>query len=215
MHKPMAGKPAKARQNGRGIWLYNAGIRHKLLWFLLLQRRLQDFRSTRLEAFAIERAIAEARSMRSRLAFFSENNSTPRTLPLFSSQGSDRKKQRGREFALGDQRVYAGCAPACLTLSPQRVFTHSLRPPRPTSFCDCKRSGLIRWKRWRRDGRQPVIGGYRCRGAIGATRPLVNEVPHSSQRSMTRSPDLGIRGLLPDPNPRVPKYFRVGFRVNV
>ncbi len=25
--QPMAGKPAKARQNGRGIWLYNAGIR--------------------------------------------------------------------------------------------------------------------------------------------------------------------------------------------
>ncbi len=24
--QPMAGKPAKARQNGRGIWLYNAGI---------------------------------------------------------------------------------------------------------------------------------------------------------------------------------------------
>ncbi len=25
--QPMAGKPAKARQNGRGIWLYKAGIR--------------------------------------------------------------------------------------------------------------------------------------------------------------------------------------------
>ncbi len=25
--QPMAGKPAKARQNERGIWLYNAGIR--------------------------------------------------------------------------------------------------------------------------------------------------------------------------------------------
>ncbi len=25
--QPMAGKPAKVRQNGRGIWLYNGGIR--------------------------------------------------------------------------------------------------------------------------------------------------------------------------------------------
>ncbi len=25
--KPIAGKPTKACQNGRGIWLYNAGIR--------------------------------------------------------------------------------------------------------------------------------------------------------------------------------------------
>ncbi len=25
--QPMAGKPTKARQNGQGIWLYNAGIR--------------------------------------------------------------------------------------------------------------------------------------------------------------------------------------------
>ncbi len=35
-------------------------------------------------------------SLRSRLAFFSESSSAPRALPLFSSQGSVRKKQRGR-----------------------------------------------------------------------------------------------------------------------
>ncbi len=57
-------------------------------------------------------------SLRSRLAYFSENNTTPCALPLFSSQGPERKKQRGKEFALGDQWVYAGCAPMCLTLSP-------------------------------------------------------------------------------------------------
>ncbi len=51
----MAGKPAEARQNGQGIWLYNA---ERLLRFLLLQLWLQDICSTRLEAFAIERAIA-------------------------------------------------------------------------------------------------------------------------------------------------------------
>ncbi len=52
----MAGKPAIARQNVRGIWLYNVGICHRLR-FILLQRRLQDLRSLRLEAFAIERVI--------------------------------------------------------------------------------------------------------------------------------------------------------------
>ncbi len=51
----MAGKPTEARQNGQGIWLYNA---ERLLRFLLLQWWLQDICSTRLEAFAIDRAIA-------------------------------------------------------------------------------------------------------------------------------------------------------------
>ncbi len=52
------GSPPKHHQNGQGIWLYNAGIRHRLLRFLLFQRRLQDLRSTRFEAFAVEQAIA-------------------------------------------------------------------------------------------------------------------------------------------------------------
>ncbi len=43
-----------------GIWLYNASNRHRLLWFLLLQRRLQDFRSTRLEAFASRISLLSA-----------------------------------------------------------------------------------------------------------------------------------------------------------
>ncbi len=66
--KPMAGKPTKARQNGRSIWL---------LRFLLLQRRLQDLRSTRLEAFAVERAIAADPdlSLLGRLATFSAAHS--------------------------------------------------------------------------------------------------------------------------------------------
>ncbi len=40
LHKSMAGKLAKARQNWQGIWLYNEGIHHRLLRLLRLKRRL-------------------------------------------------------------------------------------------------------------------------------------------------------------------------------
>ncbi len=46
-----------ARQNGWGIWLYNVGIRQGSSDFLSFQWRLQDLRSTRLEAFAVDGAI--------------------------------------------------------------------------------------------------------------------------------------------------------------
>ncbi len=42
----------------QGIWLYNAGNRQGSSDFFLHQWRLQELRSTRLEAFAVERAIA-------------------------------------------------------------------------------------------------------------------------------------------------------------
>ncbi len=51
----MAGKPAKAPQNGRGIWIYDAA---KAPQISSTTRRLQDLRSSRLEAFTFERAIA-------------------------------------------------------------------------------------------------------------------------------------------------------------
>ncbi len=54
----MVGRPTKGRQNGQGIWLYIAGIRQGSSDFFLLQRRLQDLRSSRLKAFAVEQAIA-------------------------------------------------------------------------------------------------------------------------------------------------------------
>ncbi len=44
-----------------------------------------------------------------------------------------------------------------LTLSPQRVFTRLLHPPRPASLCGCEWSGFIRWKQWRQDGRDHQI----------------------------------------------------------
>ncbi len=39
LHKPMATIPARSRQNGQGIWLYKRSFRHRILRFLLLQRR--------------------------------------------------------------------------------------------------------------------------------------------------------------------------------
>ncbi len=51
------------------------------------------------------------------------------------------------------------------------VFTRSLHPPGPASLCVFNRSGLIQWKRWRRDGLQPIIGGFRYWGAPDAEEP--------------------------------------------
>ncbi len=48
-------KPAKAPQNGRGIWIYDAA---KAPQISSTTRRLQDLRSSRLEAFTFEWAIA-------------------------------------------------------------------------------------------------------------------------------------------------------------
>ncbi len=39
LHEPMVTIPARSRQNGRGIWLYKRSFRHRILRFLLLQRR--------------------------------------------------------------------------------------------------------------------------------------------------------------------------------
>ncbi len=97
----------------------------------------------------------------SRLAFFSESNPAPRALP-----GTCEEKSAGQWIsASGDEWAYAGCTPMYLTLSPQRAFSRSLHLPGPASLCGCERSGFIRWERWRWVGRQPVIGGFRCRGA--------------------------------------------------
>ncbi len=194
----MAGKPAKARQNRQSIWLYNVGI----------HQGSSDFFSTRLEAFAVERAIAgdPDLTLLGRLAAsqqpavagpripcrypatLSSDNSSERAnffgvvanAMLFLSllQGSParrwqtlpgtcKEKAAGQRIsALGDEWAYASCT----------VFTRSLHPPGPASLCGCERSGLIRWKRWWRDGWQPVIGSFRCGGAVRLVprpRPLV------------------------------------------
>ncbi len=83
------------------------------------------------------------------------------SLPLSgdSSQEPARKKQRGR----GSQRPeMSELMLAVPHFFPLRAFSRSLHPPGPASLCGCERSGLIRWEWW-----QPVIGGFRCRGAVG------------------------------------------------
>ncbi len=98
---------------------------------------------------------------------FREQHCTSRP-PTFFLPGTCEEKATGQRIsALGDEWAYAGCTPAYLTLSPQRVFTRFLHPPKPASLCGYERSGLIRWKRWWRDGRQPVIGVFRCGGTVG------------------------------------------------
>ncbi len=90
-----------------------------------------------------------------------------RSLCSWTSPGTcEEKSAMQRISALRDEWAYTGCTPTYLTLSPQRVFTRSLHPPGPVFLCDCEWSGLIWWKRWWRDGRQPVIGGFRCGGAV-------------------------------------------------
>ncbi len=88
-------------------------------------------------------------------SFFSESNSAPRALLAFFLPGSCKEKAAGQRIsALGDEWAYAGCSPVYLTLSPQRVFTCSLHPPGPAALCGYVRSGLIRWKQWRREVRR-------------------------------------------------------------
>ncbi len=99
----------------------------------------------------------------------------PRPLrpPAFFLPGTCEEKAAGQRIsAPGDElalrRLY-------LILSPQRAISRSLHPPGPASLCCCEQSGFIRWERWWRVGRQPVIGGFRCRGAVGLVqrpRPL-------------------------------------------
>ncbi len=112
----------KARQSGHSP---------RLLRLLLLRQRLQDLRSTRLEAFADVRAITvdPDLTLLGRLAT-SQQPAVPaaagpripcRYPPTLSSQNSSIRAK-------------------------QRVFTRSLHLPGSVSLCGFKRSGLIRWK---------------------------------------------------------------------
>ncbi len=115
--------------------------------------------------------------------------------PAFFLPGTCEEKAAGQRIsALGDEWAYAGCTPAYLTLSLQRVFTRSLHLPRPASLCGCEQSGLIWWKKWWRDGRQPVIGGLRCGGAVGLVqRPHQNmHWPFSSSQLHSNSESLAL-----------------------
>ncbi len=62
-------------------------------------------------------------SLRSRLAFFLESNSALRTLPLFSSQGPTRKKQRGKGSQHLEMSELTPAVPLGTSLSPHREFS--------------------------------------------------------------------------------------------
>ncbi len=67
-------------------------------------------------------------SLRSWLAFFSESDSAPRALPFSSSQGSVKKKLRGKGFERPVTRelTSAQCTCASPSLQKERGFAHPL-----------------------------------------------------------------------------------------
>ncbi len=112
----------KARQSGHSP---------RLLRLLLLRQRLQDLRSTRLEAFADVRAITVD--------------------PDLTLLGRLATSQQPAVPAAAGPRIPCRY-PATLSSqnssirAKQRVFTRSLHLPGSVSLCGFKRSGLIRWK---------------------------------------------------------------------
>ncbi len=91
-------------------------------------------------------------SLRSRLAFFSEIDSAPSTLPFSSSQGSVRKKNSGqRIWAAGDKRAHVGSMPVCLAITAKG---ESIRPSSSLNIISpplrCERHDLV-WCEWRRN----------------------------------------------------------------
>ncbi len=69
-------------------------------------------------------------SLHSWLAFFSESDSTPRTLPFSSSQGSVRKNSGHRIWAAGDKRAHVASIPACLAVTAEGESLATAGPPR-------------------------------------------------------------------------------------
>ncbi len=70
-------------------------------------------------------SIFSLASLRSRLAFFSESDSAPHTLPFSSSQGSVRKNSGQRIWVAGDKRAHVGSMSACLAITAEG---ESIRP---------------------------------------------------------------------------------------
>ncbi len=71
-------------------------------------------------------------SLRLRLAFFSESNPAPRTLPLFSYQGPARKKQWGRGSQRSEMSELTPAVSARTSLSP--LSFHPFSSPARTSI---------------------------------------------------------------------------------
>ncbi len=105
-------------------------------------------------------------SLCSRIAFFSESDPAPRTLPFSSSQGPVRKKQRGR----GSQ-------------------------PKPGWMPNFSVSSQKRLKSWVWSGlhqRSPLAAVWMSGFCRGAVRPLSNDHRRSSLKFTTSSQDLAL-----------------------
>ncbi len=69
-------------------------------------------------------------------SFLFREQPRPSRPPAFFLPGTCKEKAAGqRVLAPRNEWAYTGCNSAYLTLSSQRVFTHSLHPPRPASLC--------------------------------------------------------------------------------
>ncbi len=120
-------------------------------------------------------------SLRSRKAFFSDRDSTPRA----PSQGPVRKKKRGRGF---EQLVTSELTPAqCPRTSPSPKREHSpvLFTQHDQRPCGCERHDLVRCE-WQQIGRQPFSGSFR-RGkdyrALWLTPPSCHLLLHATPES--------------------------------
>ncbi len=97
-------------------------------------------------------SIFSLASLRSWLAFFSESDSAPRTLPFSSSQGSVRKNSGQRIWAAGDKRAHVGSMPVCLAVTTEGESIHpsSLLNmiSAPALWATWSRSVRVRRNRW-------------------------------------------------------------------
>ncbi len=160
-------------------------------------------------------------------SFLFREQPRPSRPPAFFLPGTYKEKAAGQRIsALGDEWAYAGCTPAYLTLSPQRVFTCSLHQPGPASLCGCEQSGLIRWKQWRRDRHlslavsdaEELLGSYHNipRGLVlftGSERCLLlhpdSPLPQAVLEIRLRGSGLSIHGPPLRAVPGYPHFYEV------
>ncbi len=121
---------------------------------------------------------------------------------LFREQGPERKKQQGRGAQRTETSELTLAVPPGASLSPHREFSPILFPHQDQHHCSCERSGLIRWKQWWRDGRQPAIGRFRCGGAVG----LVSWSP-PEEPSPSRLDERFLPGRCQAPRQRASPFF--------
>ncbi len=151
--------------------------------------------------------VSPLHSRESRLALFSESNSAPCTLLLFSSQGLARKKQRGRGSQRSEMSELTPAVPPRTSLSLHREFSpvHFTRPGQHPSAAA---SNLVSFG-GRNDGEmddslslaawdvEELSGSYNdhartCTGHLAAHSYILIRSPLPSQST---SKDAGPRGL--------------------